>query len=75
MTSTYIYEPLIYPFSNVNALTINHGFGRLVNVEIVDSNNDKIEADVQITTTQVIIIFYEELTQTVISISGNVIIN
>ena len=46
MGAIYVYEPTVVSFTNESTLTINHNFGRDVNVQIYDENSQVMGAKI-----------------------------
>ena len=74
MAANIIYEPVVVDFISESALTINHGFGRGVNVQITDNTDNVIWANIYNSTLNITeVSFYESGSK--VSLSGKVVIS
>jgi hypothetical protein len=74
MPAIYIYEPVIKEFSNESSVTVDHFFGRNVNVQVINSDNEVILADIlKDGLSSITASFYEK--GSAVSISGVVVVS
>jgi len=47
MAAIYVYEPSTFGFSDESSLTINHNFGRDVNIQLYDEDSKVMGASIE----------------------------